>query len=344
MWRHGASVDESLIHRAFSLLPLADLLREEKSWDFRDSFVSLVQSDPGQELLSKLFGAGLSVYLIDTVLKEWEGYAPHSEVSTKLAFLDMAESVLFESSPNDESWRLLDKATEIMSSLIQRDEALTKYRQYIRWILLKVAYEAHGRREALTSPPAGNPGISRTKLKRDITSLGHPSGFLPSLRWTRAMILRALSASDVEEWGYFKEAEVECMLGPHNLPSTCLAFTTKVSRLSHFKYHPFNKREEDIGMEKDGFNGYHTTLRRSGDGMDVAPVDQTHEAEETRSALARERHIASEKPETEQQVEQKDIKGARQKPKADFQSPRANLQEQDNERVKRTKKYKHLKN
>ncbi|KAJ4347843.1 uncharacterized protein N0V89_009213 [Didymosphaeria variabile] len=440
MSRFGAGVDESLVRRAFSLLPLADLMREEKSWDFRDSFVSLVQADPGQELLSDLFGASLPVYLVDTVLKKWEAYAPYSEISTKLAFLDMAESVLFESSPNDESWRLLDKITEIMSSLLQRDGALMKSRQYIRWILLKVAYEARGRREALASTPPGNPGmfsnagnflrlllyapcysetptlskpkhendpepflkialdaaraiqdyetevlclqaltrfsaepkafydqlaqlqqhtqhdiqgclrtllssymyctdeISRAKLKRDITSLGHRRGFLPSLRWTRAMILRSLSVSDVEEWEYFKEAELECMHGPHNLPSTCLAFMTKVSRLSHHKYHRFNKEEGDLGTEKDGFNGYHTTLRQSRDGIDVDPADERHGAKETRSAFAQERNIASERPNTEQPVKQKDIRtGTRHKAEVNLKSPRADIQDQDLKGIRRTK-------
>lgn len=149
---------DDLIRYAFSLLPMDVLLCEELVWDYRDLFISLVQIDPSLGLAAELFGQDLCTHLVDTVMAQLEG--PSQTTSTKLALLDMAESVLLARPPSDKSWKLLDQATELISSLLQQDGNLVKSRQYVRWILARVNHEVYGRADGRCFvPPAGTPGL-----------------------------------------------------------------------------------------------------------------------------------------------------------------------------------------
>jgi hypothetical protein len=149
----------SLVRDIHNVMPYTDLLHKGQIWDYRDILTGLIQSDPNLSLLPSLFGESDTVGLLDLNIKHLE--ADLVDQSTNLAILDITETILLTAHrPKDQFQRLLEKATTLVSSLVQDDPDLVASRQYLRWMLAKLSVEIQERLGM--GPYSGSPGLFLT--------------------------------------------------------------------------------------------------------------------------------------------------------------------------------------
>ncbi|KAL6704377.1 hypothetical protein ACN47E_008229 [Coniothyrium glycines] len=142
--RYEDGIDRDVLKRAFSVIPYSELSQQGQVWDCRDIFVSLAQCAGSMEHIPWVYGAKGYIGLLDRATSRWD--LASTDVSTLLAALDIAEAILFTGyAEKDTFQRLLQRVTNLISSLLQADPALVASRQYIRWTLAKVLCEVHGK-------------------------------------------------------------------------------------------------------------------------------------------------------------------------------------------------------
>lgn len=149
-----------LLYDQFSLYPSSDkvktlldlsiytkLLTEGRIWDFRDVCISLASYDYDIEWVKRVFKVDSASGLVYKIAEDWDTTA--YEEPTKIALLDIALSLFFTKRQLRlvDDMPLMNKATSLVSSILQHSPDFVHSRQYIRWILAKAfmdAYEAEG--------------------------------------------------------------------------------------------------------------------------------------------------------------------------------------------------------
>lgn len=148
------------------------MLRQGRIWDFKDIFIGAVYYYGEKEACDKIFGSfGGSETPLKRILLDWST-AIYDE-STNLALLDILVSLALMRIQSPaivaDAKCLVDQAGDLASDTVQYHPNGLKSRQYIRWILAKVAVNNY--QDILSSSQLSDlPGVFLT----DIPVMGLP--------------------------------------------------------------------------------------------------------------------------------------------------------------------------
>jgi hypothetical protein len=119
------------------------MLRQGRIWDFRDIFIGAVFYYGQEQACDEFFGS--SENPLNRILRDWST-AIYDE-STNLALLDILVSLVLVQPLSLRTIagtkRVVDSASVLVSSIIQNHPSNLKSRQYIQWILAKVAVTSY---------------------------------------------------------------------------------------------------------------------------------------------------------------------------------------------------------
>ena len=134
-----------------------DLLRQGRIWDFRDTFIAAVLYYGREEACQEFFESSDSP--LNRIVADWS--TAIFDESTNLALLDILVSLVLCQSPTPSTItgmrHLVDKSSTFASSIVKNDPSKLKSRQYIRWVLAKVAVTSY--RDVSISSSSHLPGL-----------------------------------------------------------------------------------------------------------------------------------------------------------------------------------------
>ncbi|KAE9367072.1 hypothetical protein N431DRAFT_472087 [Stipitochalara longipes BDJ] len=156
--------DEPSIERSILTTVYEELLRQGRIWDFRDIFIGAVHSYGSTRAFEEFFGT--SEIPLDRILRAWS--TTIYDESTNLALLDILTSVALRRilSPRTfpDTKHLVDEAGVLASNIVHCYPNNLKSRQYLRWILAKLAITSYQNMRS-SSELSQLPGLFISKVR-----------------------------------------------------------------------------------------------------------------------------------------------------------------------------------